>query len=343
MNNFISFYRDPLFSIIIIISIIVLIAIADFIRNRFKQKSKKLSLENMAKNFEFEPDSNISYALDASKQSASTLLFIADLYVQNGNFDEAIKIYLTMLDKTKNLTQKMEIFEQLGNAYYKAGFMQRAKDIFIEILKHNPRNQKTLLLLMQTYETLGEYKSAYEVISCLEELSGKMEFEKNYLKILSFIHSSTAAPSLIKREILQINKIQKGCEKIVLNYLKNNDLACFWELLGKQKNIYEFIDLAWNLNMPDEKILQNKGIADIFRAKGQIKDEISCDIFELEALRVINSSSNKKANLGFKYRCKTCQQIYPFEQLRCGSCGALDFHLMLKIMEFSNEKNYSLI
>ena len=156
MDNFISFfvdfYKDPLFSIIIIISIIVLVAIADYTRNRFKQKEKVDSLKALAENFNFyEFDKNLNDAINFSKTPQETLVFIAKIYVQSGNFDDAIKIYLAILDKISDLKDKIEIFELLGIAYYKAGFMQRAKAIFIEILKNNPRNKTALSLLMQTY------------------------------------------------------------------------------------------------------------------------------------------------------------------------------------------------
>ena len=207
MDYFSLVYKDPLFSIIIIIAIITLVAIADYTKNRYKQKIKKQSLSDFVKNFEnYGTDEKISSLLDISKYPISTLTFIADIYVQNGNFSEAIKIYLTILDKTQNLGKKIQVLELLGVTYYKAGFMQRAKNIFIEILKNNPRNTKVLLLLVQTYEILGEYKNALSVVSCLEELDEKVDEVKKYIQILILINDSLMPLNQREIEMLRDRK-----------------------------------------------------------------------------------------------------------------------------------------
>lgn len=346
MDYFVLIYKDPLFSIIIIIAIIVLVAIADYTRNRYKQKAKRQSVSDFAKNFEYYGvDENISGLMDISQYPTSMLTFIANVYVTNGNFSEAIKIYLTILDKTQNLKDKMEVLELLGLAYYKAGFMQRAKNIFIEILKNNPRNAKVLSLLMQTYEILGEYKNAFSVISCIEELNEKVDEVKKYMQILILINDSIMPLKEREKEILRINKESKITNKLVLNYLKTYNIQGFWDLIIQSKDIHNYIDILWNIQNPIlDKIKDNKQICDIYRAKGVICDEIECDIFELETLRILNKHSNKKGNLGFKYRCSICQGIFPFETYRCPSCGELgNINLALEIMELKNEKNYSLL
>ena len=346
MDYFSLIYKDPLFSIMIIVAIITLVAIADYTKNKYKQKIKKQNLIDFAKNFEnYGTDEKISDLLDISKYPISTLTFIANIYVQNGNFEQAIKMYLTMLDKTQNLGEKIQVLELLGITYYKAGFMQRAKNIFIEILKNNPRNPQVLLLLVQTYEILGEYKNALGAVSCLEELNQKVDEIKQYIEILILINDSLMPLDKRESEILQINKTSKIAEKIILNYFKTYNIKRFWEIIIKSENIANYIDILWNIeNPPLDSIKNNKQILDVYRAKGIIDDNIQCNIFELESLRVINKYSNKIANLGFKYRCSSCQGIYPFEVFRCPNCTELGkINLILEIMELNNEKNYSLL
>lgn len=344
MDNLISFYKDPLFSIIIIISIIILVAIADYTRNRFKLKEKKVSLKALADNFNYyEFDKHINQALEISNAPMQTLTFIANVYVANGNFDEAIKIYLAMLEKSKDIKDKMEIFELLGVAYYKAGFMQKAKNIFIEILKHNPRNTKMLSLLMQTYEVLGEYKNAYDVISCIEELEGEQRELKDYISMLILINDNLLSLAEREKEILKISS--PSTTKLALQYFYQYNIKRFWELMLRCENITNYIDILWNLkNPPLDSIKDSKQIADVYRAKGLINDDVACDIFELETLRILNKFSNKNANLGFKYRCNICQSTYPFDNTRCPSCGEIGgISLVLEISENKNEKNYSLL
>ena len=343
ISFFTDFYKDPLFSIIIILSIIILVAIADYTRNRFKLKEKEDSLKIMAENLNFyEFDKNLNDAINFSKTPQETLIFIAKIYVQSGNFDDAIKIYLAILDKTSELKAKIEIFELLGIAYYKAGFMQRAKGIFIEILKHNPRNTNALMLLMQTYETLGEYSNALEVVSCLEEVESgaaavdkaKLENVKNYIKMLVLVNDSLMSSALREREILKA--MVQGGTKIALQYFLQHNIRRFWEIIMSEKNLHNYVDLLWHLPPPQnmETIKSHKQIADIYRAKGQLNDNEECEIFELEVLRILGKDSSKKADLGFKYRCDFCGGSFPFESHRCPNCAEVGGNsVVLEILE----------
>ena len=341
-----DFYKDPLFSIIVIILIIVIAVIIDQIKNAFASKAKINSINALTNAFKYHGiDNNISVLMDVSKYPSSTLVFIANVYVNNGNFDEAIKIYLTMLEKIKDTKEKLDILELLGITYYKAGFMQRSKNIFIEVLKNDPKNIKALSLLMQAYEVLGEYKNALEVISCLEELDSNINNARAYMQILMIINDSMMGLNEREQKILEINSKNDFTNKIVLNYLKTYNIDAFWDLLIEKQNIKEYIDLLWIIeNPPLEKIKNNKGLCDIYRAREMINDNEKCDIFELEAIRVINKFSDRKANLIFKYRCSSCHGIYPFESSRCPSCNELvNMNLVMEIIKDDNEKNYSLL
>ncbi len=347
MESFISFYRDPMFSIIIILAIIVLVAIADYTRNRFKTRAKNLSLNALAKNFEyFGFDENVENIMNMSNYPISTLIFIANIYVLNGNFQEAIKIYLTILDRTKDFKEKIQILELLGLAYYKAGFMQRAKNIFIEILKHYPHNPKVLSLLMQTCEILGEYKNAYDVISCLEELdSENLNDTKIYIQILMLINDSIMPLKEREAEILRLNKESGIATKLVLNYLKSYNIELFWELIMNSSDVKNYIDILWSITNPPLHLIQNnKQIADVYRAKGLIDDNVECSMFELDCIRLLRKHSHKVGTLGFKYRCGYCQGIFPFESHRCPNCGELgNINLVLEVVEATFEKSYSLL
>ena len=166
-----------------------------------------------------------------------------------------------------------------------------------------------------------------------------------YIQILILINDSLMPLNQREIEMLRINKTSKITEKIILNYFKTYNIQRFWEIVLKTKSISNYIDILWNIeNIPLDSLKNNKQILDIYRAKGIIDDDVECDIFELESLRVINKYSNKIANLGFKYRCSSCQGIYPFEVFRCPSCAELGkINLVLEIMELNNEKNYSLL
>lgn len=341
-----TIYNDPLFSIIIIILIIVTIAIADYTRNKYKMKTKQEALNTLAKNYSHHGvDENAIVLFDISKYPIPTLTFIAKIYVANGNFDEAIKIYLSILEKTQDYKEKMKIFELLGLAYYKAGFMQRAKDIFIKILKNNPRNKIVLLLLMQTCENLGEYQNALDAVSCLEELEQDVKNLRDYILVLMIINDSLMPLERRESKILQIKTTNVATNRVILNFLKSYNINTFWKLIVKYDSILGYIDILWHISNPELELFRDhKEICDVYRARGIINDNESCDTFELEVLRIMNKHSNRKATLEFKYKCKACQSVYPFEISTCPTCNEFgNISLKLEIMENNNEKNFSLL
>lgn len=153
-------YKDPLVGIIIIVGIIALVALIDYFRNRYKERQKDISLRNLTKSYDFMGlKDGVEEFLALSQNPIPTLQFIANAYMQSGNTQEAIKIYLGILenlghsaDNTKARI-KIEILQNLGSAYYRAGFLQRAKDVFLEILKNYPRNPQVLIFFTQNLRT----------------------------------------------------------------------------------------------------------------------------------------------------------------------------------------------
>lgn len=168
-------YTDPLVGIIVLAAIIAIAAFIDYCRNRYRSKKKERSLKNLAKSYEFVGIAQgVEEFLTLSHNPIPTLQFIANAYIQSGNTQEAIKIYLSILEhlehSSKNTISKIEILQNLGSAYYSAGFLQRAKNIFLEILKNYPKNPEVLIYLLKTYEQLNEYKNAINALECIEEI-----------------------------------------------------------------------------------------------------------------------------------------------------------------------------
>ena len=66
----------------------------------------------------------------------------------------------------------------LGKTYFKAGFLERAKKLFLIILKESPRSPDVLKYLLLIYEQLKLYSKALEVIEPLEELKVEVTAQK---------------------------------------------------------------------------------------------------------------------------------------------------------------------
>ena len=95
-----------------------------------------------------------------------------------------------MLEIVNDRVKKEELLELLGTTYFKGGFLQRSKEIFLRILKFSPRNKNVLTHLLLVYEKLKDYKKAKEITDSLEELDNDMSIDKIYLDSLIILNDS---------------------------------------------------------------------------------------------------------------------------------------------------------
>lgn len=352
MKDIAFIYRDPLFGIAVLIAIIAIVALADYSRNYYRSKKRLKSLKNLAKSYEYsELSEGVMEFLTLADNPVPTLMFLAQTYARSGDSEQAIKIYLSMLEKTPESKDKIPILEALGVVYFNVGFLQRAKNIFLEVLKSYAKNPTALSYLMRTYESMGEYKKALEVLDCLDELefadsktnqnnqNGEdinINEYKNYLYLMMVINENFLSLEQKESEIVRISQEDASLKKIALSYFKIYKPSLFWQQISSLENIYNFMDLLWTFSKNEvlfEKIQNNQGILDIFRAKGYIDDGKECEIFELELLRSLRIGSHLRGNIDFEYRCHSCKSIFPFDSHRCPSCselGIMDIVLKLR-------------
>lgn len=273
------------------------------------------------------------------------------------------------------LKTKLRSLQSLGIAYYMAGFLQRAKDIFLEILKNYPRNPQVLMHLLKTYEHLSEYKNAIDALECIEEIydvqkasdfsrssftfaplsvSEQKRFEnmlllnKLYLSTLLLINDHTLPFSSKIQSLNDIKTKQPKLAKIILTYFKSVSHTLFWEQVNalSQDQVNNMIDTLWDFERKDVPLeyITNPQILDVYRAKGWIYDEKTCEMFELDNMRILQRYCKFQTTLNFEYRCHNCNNIFPFENPRCPHCGELLCNdLICKIQKVDYETSYSLL
>ena len=146
------FYHDPLFGASILLGIVAILMFADWGRNKYQAKKKAMALQDFAKTYHKDVLSDeIIDLLSMSKNSTSSLLLLAKTYSLAGDRGYAIKIYLGILEQVRDVQERIIVLESLGITYFEAGFLHRAKEVFIEILKSYPRNKQVLDYLLRVY------------------------------------------------------------------------------------------------------------------------------------------------------------------------------------------------
>ncbi|EPF2010244.1 CDC27 family protein [Campylobacter coli] len=327
MDFFFVEYRDPLVGLIILTVLIFVVAVANYIWKVFASKDEEQKLEKFIKKFEMD---NIHKDLLRNEGlSFGNLSFLAEIFTKSGEFEKATQIYLIALEKSKDKQEREFIFFALAKVYFKAGFLERAKEVLLQALKIRPRNIQTLKLLKIVYLKLRKYKENLELLGCLFELGENVEEEKEFLKALDFLASSLSDEE--KKEYilkLQIDNNPMLGRLVFEKYhiFLNQDFSSICDLLYKENKAFN---------------LQNKEYFEFFYALGLIEDEESKDVnfknSNFKMLKILKENSFK-ARLEFSYRCTECKSVMPLFFYHCPVC--YEFNTCQIIYEVKNNETY---
>lgn len=343
MDINITDYRNPIFGILVLILIILFITCLDSIKKSHARKKRKEALNNISKNFE---NINLSQSLKSFIEYAEnplpTLSIIADTYTKSGDNEQAIAIWRALNEYARNPKEKIETLQALGECYYNAGFLERSKEIFLEILRNYPHNLKILQNYMHTCENLKQYNEALDALKCIESIYKQNDnlgynvniifHTKNYLKTMNIITNHKMKLLEQQDKLLEIYKLDSTLHGIILRHFKIYNTGLFWQHILQKRNVSQYIDILWQFQkheIPFEYIEPNHAISDVYRAKGYISKYAQIDNFALESLQLLNLYSHIKGTLDFFYQCKICNASTPFYVYRCPHCSNIDSIILI--------------
>lgn len=336
MENFFIEYRDPIFGLIVLISIILLIAVLSYFWGVFSKKDEKHNLEKFIKKFESsnglsDEHKNMLQALDIGADSLSLLAMV---FVKSGDFEKAIHVYLIALEKANNKKEREFILTNLGKVYFKAGFLQRSNDIFLEALKLGPRNEDALKHLTVIYEKLRSYKDELSVLDSLHEQGVDTKTSIAFVKAQIISNDRTLSFKEKIDGILEFKDYFPQSARMALElYVKNK------EPLDEFKHFPPLslcMDIIWQLK--EAVNLQDNEYGALFYAKGFSDEYKKSEIFEINALSAMRMANFKGADLSFSYLCGECKSTIPLFFYRCPVCYALkSAHIISSITEENSE------
>ncbi|MFV0481082.1 MAG: tetratricopeptide repeat protein [Campylobacteraceae bacterium] len=320
MDTFFLDYRDPIFGIIIFFAVIFVIAFANYWWGVFKSNEEKNSIEQFIKRFEVMADANeYKKLLDEFSISSESLGLLAHSFAKSGEYEKAIGIYLIALKRVKNKDEKQYILTELGKTYFKAGFLRRSTEVFIEALRLYPRNEEALRYLTVTYEQLQEYDRALEVLDALEELNVDVALEKNFMNALKVLSEPSKTDKVKYNELIEVAKKEPLVARMLFEFARKTGLEFDINLLHPNT----VFDLLWESNEDVLKTSDATLVKSILCAKGLSNEKPEKMPFELEILSVLSKEHYTKAGLNFEYTCSSCKGTFPMHFYRCPSCHSL--------------------
>ncbi len=304
-------YRDPLFSVIVFFVLLLVVILVTIFFGNLRDRLREKEIEKLIKNFDYIDTNDI-------KNPINSLMLLADAYEKEGDYERALKIYLTIQkDYPNNI-----VLLKIAKIYFKAGFLKKSKEILYKILKTQPRNKEALKILMLVNEKLGEIKENIDILEIFSELGVDLPKERANAMIKLFYKEGCKIKDFCEG-ITSFNEIYKKypfVKREYIEYLFKTNPKKAYEIL----DVYEHLDLYWFR----EDIPQNEKFCNILAAKRLVKCDIKAP-FEIEVLKHI---PNNLAELEFEYVCNNCKKTFPIYSTRCPKCYELfSLKLLLKL------------
>ncbi|WP_321777185.1 tetratricopeptide repeat protein [Sulfurimonas sp.] len=336
MNSFFIEFRDPLFGIIVFFVLIFVITFFSYWWSRFRKKEDHRHLDKFLRQFRSLPSKDeLKVLITKGDLSEKSWLLLAHSYAKHGDYEKSIEIYSELLKIGDKKNYRDTLF-LLGRTYFKAGFLERAKEIFLKILQSNPRTPQALQYLLLVYEHMREYSLALEVLEPLNELKKDIQKDKVYLELLTLLHDMNLEVDEKVEKIVKTYALNHELTHMVFEYLFRVNPVLAWKNFDNSKSEV-LSDVLWQLDKEhlDLDIIEKNGyLRELYTARGDVEMAEGSSVFELDVL--INLKQKSNATLSFEYICDNCKVVFPFVFHRCSSCHSIDSSQI----EFSLTKNY---
>lgn len=350
MEHLLPTYNDPLFSILLIIVLGLIIALATYGWGIYKQQKEQGNLLKFLDKFDTTECSLDTNAMSYEAHMFKPLSLLAKAFENAGEYPKAISIYLYIIKSINDDFTKAELLARLANTYMHAGFLERSKNIYLDILRHSPRNVKVLYALGIVYEMMHEYENAKDVLEPLKLLGEDILSLTLFLDFAQITQDKQASSTQkIAQYKALLAKEPKFYREVVSVCLKL-DTKVAWEIIDTSR-LKEVLDILWFLpnSQLDLDIIQNdKGLNTLYYAKGYIPAPMlpigEHSIFALDMMATAKQNGFEKADLHFSYLCNICKHHFPVSFKRCPNCMAIhSIEVEENIGKAHPKTNYSLL
>ncbi|WP_294953318.1 hypothetical protein [Sulfurovum sp.] len=347
MENILPAYNDPLFSILLIIVIALIISVVTYAWGLYRQQKEEGNLLKFLEKFD-----SAECSLDTDDMPFETHMFkpltlLAKAFENSGEYHKAINIYLYIIKNIADEPAKMELMERLGNTYLHAGFLERARSIYTEILRKRPRNIKVLYELGVVYEMMHHYEKAREIIEPLNTLNEDTHTLSKFLELSALISDKMLRADEKAEALKTILEEEPKLYRQIVDTLLKLDTTAAWQVIDPQR-IKEVIDILWflpNSQLDLDIITSNETLSTLYYAKGYLQKQpvAKSGFFALDMLATARESGFEKGDLLFSYLCTKCKQSFPVSFRRCPNCMAINsVEVEEQIAKANPQTDYSL-
>ncbi len=324
MNGFLPNYHDPIFSVMLIILIAIALSMIAHAWGLYRKERLQKSLYSFLDKFDTATCSLEEEEVPFEEGMTKPLLLLAHAFEQSGTYDKAISICLYLIRHTKD----DELLIYLGSVYLRAGFYERAEEIFLEIIARHPRRKDVLSRLEYLYESLQEFEQAHEAIEALQAQGEDTKALEEYLEFLEIRYDENKIPAKKAQALEELLIKNPQLYRPIIQELFRLDTSKAWQYVRSDRLI-EILDILWYLppaQLRLDIISKNSIFEVLYYARGDIEEssEELIGNFAIDMLVSARKSGYRRGDLAFSYLCTACKQSFPISFVRCPSCLALN-------------------
>ncbi len=316
-------YRDPIYGVILLVAIVLIVSFFSYSWGFFKTREEESSVNKFLKKFhQYDGFTEYKEIIQKKQLPIESSILMALTFEKGGEYQKAIEIYQAILEGAKDKIVRKDILTLLGKTYYKAGFLERSREILLTALKIYPRNEEALTYLIVIYDNLREYDKALEVLETLEAFGIDVEEKQLYFKTLSVLHDKSLKEEKKVARLQEIGLDNKIVQRKLFEFLKMHNMPLQYEML-RDFDFDNIIDLLWEtrLDRIDPKLLDEIPLlAEIYTAKGESRLAEASRHFILNILIKLARAEDKSADISFDYTCSNCKNTFPLYFYRCPQC-----------------------
>lgn len=112
--------------------------------------------------------------LEVDSDTVDTHLALGNLFRRRGEVDRAIRVHQNLIARpTLSRDQRAQALMELAKDYMRAGFLDRAENMFLELLDNKQHRAAALELLLDVYQQEKDWEKSIEISRQLEALGRK--------------------------------------------------------------------------------------------------------------------------------------------------------------------------
>lgn len=346
MDTFFIEFRDPLFGIVVFFILLFILSFLSYWWGRYKSAREHHDLESFLGKFEsIGEGEKLTEQVETNSLTSESWLLLAQSFEHQGNYEKSVEIYHALLAKNRDPIFQKDALLLLGKSFFKAGFLERSRQTFLQILHNAPRTPQALHFLVLIYEHLQQYDKALEVMESLQELSPDTISEKLYLECRILIGDHKIDMDEKADRLIKIYQTHRHLGYMIYEWLFTYRPLLAWKHYDQSLSV-RLSDILWRLrdeNLDLDIIASNTYLRELFSAKGSLELSEGSSVFELDTLIALRRCGANKATLQFEYTCGECNVISFLPFHRCPQCHAIDsVHSIMNLSKERFEENNSL-